>query len=308
MATTNTITSTYAGTSAGKFISPALLSGATLSKNAVEIIPNIKYKQKIGKFDVDGIIKNASCAFDATGTITQGEVILTPKELEVNLEICKSDYHSTWESVEQGFSTFDVLPKTIQELIISSVSAEVSAAIESSLWNGTDIAGKFAGYVTLATADSTVIDVSAGTVTAANVLVEMQKVVDAIPAAVYGKEDLTLFISQNIFRAYVTALGGFGVSGLGAAGTDSKGTQWFQNGQALTFGGIKVFVANGLTDDQMVLSQKSNLFFGTGLMNDLNKVQLIDMEEKTGDDTVRVIMKFTAAAGIGYGAEVVLYS
>ena len=308
MATTNTITSTYAGTSAGKFISPALLSGVTLDANAVEVLPNIKFKQKIGKFEVNGIIKNASCVFDASGTITQGEKILEPKELEVNIEVCKSDYHNTWESVEQGYSTFDVLPKTIQELIISTISAEVAQATEMSLWNGTNTAGKFPGFVTIATADADVIDVAAGTVTAANVLDELQKVIDKCPSTIYSKDDLTLYISQNIFRAYVTALGGFGTAGLGAAGTDNKGTQWYQNGQALTFGAVKIFVTNGLTDNQMLLAQKSNLFFGTGLMNDLNKVQLIDMEEKTGDDTVRFIMKFTAAAAIGYGAEVVLYS
>jgi len=308
MATTNTITSTYGGTSAGKFIMPALLSGVTLDNNAVDIIPNIKFKQKVGKFNLGGIIKDASCAFDATGTITQGEVILAPKELEVNLEVCNPDYHATWESVEQGYSTFDVLPITIQELIISGVSANVAQAIEKSLWTGTDVAGQFAGFVTLAAADATVIDVAAGTVTAANVITEMDKVIAACPSTVYGNDDLTLYISKNVFKAYVSALGGFGAAGLGAAGSDNKGTQWYQNGQALTFGAVKVFVASGLGDNQMMLAESTNLFFGTSMMSDFNKVQLVDMEEKTGDDTVRIIMKFTGAAAIGYGAEVVLYN
>ena len=80
------------------------------------------------------------------------------------------------------------------------------------------------------TADSDVVDVTGTTVTAANVIAEMGKIVDAIPSALYGKEDMFIYVSQNIARAYVRALGGFGASGLGAAGTNNQGTQWWNNG------------------------------------------------------------------------------
>ena len=52
-------------------------------------------------------------------------------------------------------------------------------------------------------------------------------------------------------------LGGF-ASGVGAAGTDSKGTQWFNNG-ALSFDGVKIFVANGLANNTAIAAEKSNL-------------------------------------------------
>jgi hypothetical protein len=47
-----------------------------------------------------------------------------------------------------------------------------------------------AGFLSLMTADSDVIDVTATTVTAANVVEELGKVVDAIPSALYGKPGL----------------------------------------------------------------------------------------------------------------------
>jgi hypothetical protein len=111
-------------------------------------------------------------------------------------------------------------------------------------------------------------------VTAANVIAEMGKVVDAIPSALYGKEDLYLYVSQNVARAYVRALGGFGASGLGANGTNAQGTQWWNNG-SLSFDGVKIFVANGLADNYMVAAEKSNLYFGTGLLSDHNEVKLL---------------------------------
>jgi hypothetical protein len=72
--------------------------------------------------------------------------------------------------------------------------------------------------VTLLTADADVLDVVGQAVTAANVITEMGLVVDAIPSALYGKEDLYLYVSQNVARAYVRALGGFAAAGLGANG------------------------------------------------------------------------------------------
>jgi hypothetical protein len=157
--------------------------------------------------------------------------------------------------------------------LIGQVAAEVAASTETNIWQGaTGTAGEFDGFVTLMTADADVIDVVGTTVDSANVIAELGKVVDAIPSALYGKEDEYIYVSQNIARAYVRALGGFGASGLGANGTNNLGTQWWNNG-SLSFDGVKIFVANGLADNRMVAAQKSNLYFGTGLLSDQNLVQ-----------------------------------
>jgi hypothetical protein len=49
MATTTSITTTYAGEFAGKYIAAALLSGTTLDKGLIEIKPNVKFKEVIKK-------------------------------------------------------------------------------------------------------------------------------------------------------------------------------------------------------------------------------------------------------------------
>jgi hypothetical protein len=183
--------------------------------------------------------------------------------------------------------------------------------MENNIWKGVNAtAGEFDGLVTLATADAAVIDVASpvsGGVTAANVIAELGKLVDAIPAALYGKEDLYLYVSQSVARDYVRALGGFGASGLGANGTNAQGTQWFNNG-SLSFDGVKIFVANGLATDYMMAAQKSNLYFGTGLLSDHNEVKLIDLADIDGSENVRVVMRFTAGVQYGVGSEIVLYT
>ena len=115
MATTTSITTTYAGEFAGKYIAAALLSAPTLEKGGFTIHPNVKYKQVIQKVATDGIVKNATCDFDATSTITLTEKVLNPEEFQVNLSLCKKDFHSTWQSMEMGYGAFDVLPKSFSD-------------------------------------------------------------------------------------------------------------------------------------------------------------------------------------------------
>jgi hypothetical protein len=313
MATTTNITTTYAGEFAGKYISAALLSASTIENGGITVKPNVKYKEVMKKLSTNDLVADATCDFAATSTITLTERILQPEEFQVNLELCKKDFVSDWEAVQMGYSAFDNLPPTFQDFLVAHVAAKVAEKTENTIWSGVNAtAGEFDGLVTLATADATVLDVvgasiAAGGVTAANVIGELGKVVDAIPSAVYGKEDLYLYVSQNVARAYVRALGGFGAAGLGANGTNAQGTQWWNNG-ALSFDGVKIFVANGLGDNYMMAAEKSNIFFGTGLLSDHNLVKVIDMADLDGSQNVRVIMRYTSGVQYGIGSDIVLYT
>jgi hypothetical protein len=302
-----TITSSYAGEFAGKYLAAALLSADTLDQGTITILPNVKYKaaMKVGAFT--DLVRSADCDFDAsTSAMTLTEKVLTPAELQVNLQICKKELHSDWEAAQMGYSAFDNLPPLFSDFVIGQVAAEVAKATETSIWSGSAGEGSFDGFETLLAADGTVVDVTAVTVDSSNVIAQLGAIVDAIPTAVYGKEDLTLYVSSNIARAYVRALGGF-VATIGGAGTDNKGSQWYNGGQ-LSFEGINVVVAKGLADNTAVAAQKSNLFFGTGLLDDRNEVKLIDMADIDGSQNVRVVMRYTAGVQFGIGSDIVLYS
>ena len=308
MATTTSITTTYAGEFAGKYISAALLSADTIEGGGITVKPNVKFKEVMKTLSTDAIVKDATCDFSDTSTITLAEKILQPEEFQVNLELCKKDFHSDWEAISMGYSAFDELPANFADYLIGHVAAKVAQKTEQTIWTGaTANAGEFNGFSALLAADADVIDVVGTTVTAANVIDELGKVVDAIPTSVYGKDDLYIYVSQNIARAYVRALGGFGASGLGANGVNNAGTTWY-NGGDLAFDGVKLFVASGMADNDMVAAQKSNLFFGTGLLSDHNEVKLLDMADLDGSQNVRVVMRYTAGVQIGIGADIVYYT
>lgn len=310
MATTTSITTTYAGESAGQYISAALLSGSTIENGGVTVKPNVKFKEVIKKLSTNDIVKDASCDFDATSTITLTERILQPEFQQVNLQLCKKDFISDWEAISMGYSAHHDLPSSFSDYLIAHVAAKVADRTERSLWSGdTATNGQFNGITKLVSEDAALPsaqEIAGTTVTSSNVIAELGSIVDAIPSTLYGEEDMYIYVSQNIARAYVRALGGFGASGLGAAGTNAQGTQWWNNG-SLSFDGVKLFVANGLGDNDAIATTKSNLFFGTGLLADHNEVKILDMADLDGSDNVRVVMRFTAGAQVGVIEDVVTY-
>jgi hypothetical protein len=302
------ITTTYAGEFAGKYISAALLSADTIEGGGITVKPNVKFKEVMKTLSTNALVKDAACDFADQSTVTLAERILQPEEFQVNLELCKKDFHNDWEAIQMGYSAFDSLPPSFADFLIGHIAAKVAQKTEENIWQGaTANAGEFNGFEALLAADATVVDVTGTTVSAANVITELGKVVDAISTAVYGKEDLYIYVASNVARAYIRALGGFGASGLGANGVNNEGTTWF-NGGDLAFDGVKLFVCSGLSDNTMVAAQKSNLFFGTGLLADHNEVKLIDMADLDGSQNVRVVMRFTAGVQYGIGADIVLYS
>ena len=310
MATTTSITTTYAGESAGQYISAALLSGSTIENGGITVKPNVKFKEVIKAVDTNAIVKDATCDFDPTSTITLTERILQPEYQQVNLQLCKKDFISDWEATQMGFSAHHSLPPSFSDFLIAHVAAKVAQRTEQSIWAGaTSTNGQFDGFETTLAADADLPsgnEVTGTTVTASNVITELGKIVDAIPSSLYGSEDLNVYVSQNIARAYVRALGGFGASGLGAAGTNAMGTQWWNNG-SLSFDGVSLFVCNGLSDNTAIAAEKSNLYFGTGLLADHNEVKVLDMSDLDGSDNVRVVMRFTAGVQYGIVDDIVTY-
>ena len=304
------ITTTYAGEFAGKYISAALLSGKTLAEGNITTVPNVKYKQVMKKAVSGDLVKDATCDFSGEADVlTLSERILQPEEFQVNLELCKKDFRSDWEAAQMGFSAFDNLPPSFSDFLIAHVADKVAQRIETNIWTGTNAtSGQFDGFVTTLTADGDVNDVTGTASTAANIIEELGKIADAIPSAVYGAEDMTIYLPGNMYRNYIRALGGFGAAGLGAAGTNDQGTQWYNMGSGLSFDGIQVVHAPGLSDNDAVAAEKSNLFFGTGLLSDQNEVKVIDMADLDGSQNVRIVMRFTAGIQHGIGGDIVLYA
>ena len=316
LATTTSITTTYAGEFAGEYIAAALLSASTIDDGGLTVKANIAYKEVIKKLATGSLVSAASCDFTPNSSVTLTERIIQPVELQVNLQLCKYDFVNDWEAQQMGYGLGQSLPPKFSDFMIAHVAAEVAQNTEFCIWQGDTAAGSnnsFDGFEKLIAAAATAGDIPAAqqvtgtTLTAANIVAELSKVVDAIPSALYGKEDLFLYIGSKAAKLYVQALGGFGASGLGANGVNNMGTQWWNNG-SLTVNGVKIFVCPGMSDDKMYAAQRSNLYFGTGLLNSTNEVATLDMKNLDGSNNIRMVMRFTSAVQFGISSDLVEYA
>lgn len=303
------LTTTYSGEFSGKYIAAALLSADTLDKGLITVMPNVKFKSVIQKASTDDIVKDATCDFQTdAGTLTLTEAILEPKEFQVNLDICKKTLHSSWEAEQMGYSAFDSLAPNFADFVLAHVAAKVADRTEKNIWSGDGaISGEFDGFTKNLSNDANLPagqELTGAAITPANVIAELGNVVDAIPTAVYGSEDLYIYAASDVIRAYTRSLGGFQSGGEGANGYENKGNN--QSLGSLFFDGIPVVPARGAANGVIIAAEKSNLFFGTGLLNDLNEVRVIDMAENDGSQNVRVVMRFTAGVQYAQVTDIVL--
>ena len=316
LATAVNITTTYAGEFAGEYIAAALLSASTIDDGGLTVKANISFKEVIKKLATGNLVSPASCDFTPNSSVTLTERIIQPVELQVNLQLCKYDFVNDWESQSMGYGLGQALPPKFSDFMIAHVASEVAQNTEFCIWQGDTAAASnnsFDGFEKLIAAAAVAVEIPAAQViagvalTAANIIAEMSKVVDVIPAALYGKEDLFLYVGSKAAKLYVQALGGFAANGLGANGVSNMGTQWWNNG-SLTVNGVKIFVCPGMSDDKMYAAQRSNLYFGTGLLNDTNAVKVLDMQDLDASNNVRMVMRFTSAVQFGIASDLVQYA
>ena len=316
LATATNITTTYAGEFAGEYIAAALLSASTIDDGGLTVKANIAFKEVIKKLATGALVQAAACDFTPNSSVTLTERIIQPVELMVNLQLCKYDFVNDWESQSMGFGLGQTLPPKFSDFMIAHVAAEVAQNTEFNIWQGDTAAASnnsFDGFekliaVAVAAGDIPAAQAIGGGValTAANIVEKLSDVVTAIPAQLYGKEDLFIYIGTKAAKLYVQALGGFGANGLGANGVSNMGTQWWNNG-SLTVNGVKIFVGQGLSDDKMYAAQRSNLYFGTGLLNSTQEVKVLDMSDLDASNNARIVMRFTSAVQFGIASDIVSY-
>ena len=297
--------STFAGTAAGFYISAALKQANSL--DFITSMENVKFKQVIQRMEGSGIA-DATCEFTSAGSLALTEAIIAPKELQLNLELCSKNLLSSWESLQMKAGAGSPPPVSFDDYVISHMGGLISQGVETSIWGGNDaVAGEFTGFNTAAVGqlvtNGTVVDVAnvggaATAYSATNIIENLQNAAAAISSNVYMKEDLYIYMSPKTYRLYISA-----ISTLGYVNAYSMNGDY-----DAVFEGIKLAVCNGMLDDQLVCAEKSNLYYGTDLLSDTTRIDLLDMRPLNGSQNLRLVARFTGGTQVGIGADVVLVS
>ena len=299
------VTSNYAGKAAGFYVNAALKEATSL--DFLTMIENIKFKSNIQKYSNSGLIIAADCNFTSTGNLTGTEAVLQPTNLMVNLDICKKELLDSWEAMQMRAGAGAPPPASFDDYVISYMGEIIADGIEGMVWAGAGTAASFNGFCTTTTgvlatnADVTDVATVGGAGSAiivGNVIENFQNTVAAIPSTVYPKEDLYLYVSPKTWRLYIQAVSA--LTSFPYANMNEDYTKVFE--------GIKLAVCPGMTNDTIVAAQKSNMFFGTDLISDATRIQLMDMAKLDGSDNMRLVARFSGGVQTAIGGDVVFTS
>ena len=297
-----TTTSNYAGKAAGFYISAALNQANSL--DYLTLIENIKYKSNIQKMAGSSLVADASCNFDGAGTLALTENVLEPKNLQINLDLCKATLLDSWEALQMRAGAGAPPPASFDDYVISYMGEIIANGVEASVWSGTGAtAGEFEGFLTATTGafavDGTVnTSTASAAYTASNIIANLQTLTADMAtdiSAVLRKEDLHIYMSPKTYALYVSA-----VSTLGYVNAYNMNGDY-----APVFEGYKIAVCNGMPNDQLVAAEKSNLFFGTDLLGDQTRIALMDMAALDGSDNMRLVARYSGGVQLGIGADIV---
>ena len=295
MATTMSLTTTYAGKYAGEYIKAAFLANESLQH--VTVKENIDYRAVVKKLVDDITFEAPTCDFSALGEITITERTLTLEKFQVQRNICKNNFLNDWAAGD--FQRGEVEP-ALAETLIANMLEGIAAKNEEILWTGANATtGEYNGLLTLMnTGGSGVLFVSTPVaIDSTNVISKIAATVATLPTAVKrSTEKPVIYIAQNVWEAFMQA-------------SAAAGNGWYTYGgpeMPKSYLGYQLAICPGMPDDTIVMAQKSNLWFGTNVLSDWNSVQVVDMGQ-FAEDNVRFSAKFFAGCQFGIGNEIAAY-
>lgn len=293
---------TYTGKDALDFYSKALLEGS--SKSTFAVIPNVKSKIKLPRYDAGEIIKDEGCSWSPSGEGALSQKTFEVCSKDIQLELCTNTFEKNFlgELLRPGSNTGEVAPADFVDYMLNQVGKQIQNDLEIVVWQGNTGSTAYPysvcnGIVVKALADPGVVDVTgpSGGITISNVIAEITKVYDKIPVTIIDNEDLVIYVSDYIAGLYMQAV---------AAASNEA---YYVGAKELNFLGIKMVRAKGMSAQTMVAGLRTNFVLLTDLLSDEMSLNVIPQANLTGTRTVRIAGNFKFGVDYKVSEEVVLY-
>jgi hypothetical protein len=295
MATTLDLTKTYAGKEAAGYIKSAFYANDTLQ--SITVRENVDWKQVVRRLTAPITFGAPTCDWSPTGEVTIDERILQLKKFQIQRELCKNDFLTTWES---GSEQNGQLHASLADALMTNMMAGIAQENDRVIWEGNGaLTTEYDGFLTQFAADGSVNSTSGASVDDTNVVDIIKEVVGLTPIAVRrANEKPKIFVASDVAEAYRNKLASLG-NGMFFYSGDAIKMTW--NGQ------YDIIECAGMTSSNVVMAQSSNLWFGTNLLSDWNTVGIKDMTEVDFTQIVKFNAQFFAACQYGFGNEIAWY-
>jgi len=279
---------------------------ASLIKAQGNVMVGVKSSEKINIMDTDAIFQaGGTCGFNASGSTTFTQRTVTIGKIKVNESLCPKSLETKYlqKALPEG-SRYDSIAFAAE--YNDKKSARIAAQLETALWTGDTSSvnvnlNKFDGLVKLIGTsaveanNTTYYGTPATSITSANVVAIVDALYRAIPATVVAKDDMTIFMSQDVFRTYTIALKNANMFNYSF---DGKADSEF----ILPGTSIKVVATPGLNGVSKLYAMRlSNMFLGTDLLNEEERYELFYAKEA---DEVRFVAEFKLGVNVAFLDEV----
>lgn len=300
LALVNNLT-TWTGKEAEGFYSDLLLTGET--RKMFRLMANVKSKAKLASLNVGDFFQADACELDEEGDITLDDKTIEVCDLGFKIKLCVKDYEDLYlsEMMRPGSNVEENFPNGLIDYIMNQIALKGSALLERLTFQGSTTASPpdlCDGLQKKWLADADVIDVAATSTNIsakATVLAELEKMYLAIPATL-DKSKLMWGVTQTTYDAFKLALLATNPAMVMVNGGDL----------GVSFLGIPLTVARGLSANQSFIADPQNLIYATDLLSDETYVT---MEVKPGTNNKVYWLQGSLKFGVDYekGAEIVYY-
>ena len=294
---------TFYGKDAEGFFKKVLTTG--VAKNELSLIPNVKSKIKLAYSDLGNILQADDCSFSATGEGTLNQKTMEVCDLKVNLEYCATTFEANYLSLQlrAGSNNEEVMPTSYADFVVNYVAEKVAADLELTMFQGNTATASYPyslcdGLVKQLQADGSVIDVTAtaSSIVASNVIGELNRILEAVPADVRQQANFKIFVSQEIAFAYKQAQ------------ASTQGGLFMVGDKELNYLGFRLIPTSGLLAKQMIAFNSDKVFFLTDLVSDWDEIIIIPQRNISGARTERFATSLKFGVNYLYGNEIVLYA
>ena len=258
-------------------IKKMILAGRSVRYLTVQ--PDIKSAASINLLSSNLDAQAGGCGFTDAGTtiLTQNTLNVCP--LKVNESICLNTLEQYYTQAMMNPGSYNTqIP--FEQLYAEEKVSQISSLIDNLIWRGNTSTGSgdlalCDGFIRLAdvTYSGSVVDgnvLNYTAITAANIIGIVDDAVNVIPANIIDQDDLYLYCGYDFYRTYATALRNANL--FHYTGAEDQGEQF---SQIVPGTNVRLIAVKGLnTTNKFFISSKSNLFFGTDLLNDFENFEI----------------------------------
>lgn len=294
---------TYTGKDAEGFFKKVLNTGVL--KNELTLIPNVKNKIKLAYSDLGDILQDEDCNFSNSGEGSLNQKSMDVASCKINLEYCATTFEANYLSAQlrAGSNNEEVMPVSYEQFVVNYVAEKVSADIEKIIIQGDTGTASYPyslydGLIKQLKADSDVIDVTAATVsiTSANVIAELNRVLEAVPAEIRAQPKFEILCSQEIAFAYKQAQ------------ASTTGGLFMVDDPKLNYLGYKLVPSSAFHAKEMIAGDMEKIFFLTDMVSDFDDIIIIPQRKISGARTERFATSLKLGVNYLYGEYIVLYA